>query len=262
MLSCFSRVWLLVTLGTIACQAPLSMGVSRQEHWSGLPCPPPGHFPNPGIEPGSLMSPALAGGFFTTSATWKATYIYYTYIMHITICVRRIYIYTFFLEYSLPFWFITRYSSLSITVSCCFCSVTESCPNPCDPPGCSAPGFPGLHCLPEFAQTHVHELVVLFNQIILCHPFSFCPQSFPASGSFLRSQLFTSDGQNIGASASVLSMNIQHWFPLGWTGLISLQSKGLLRVFSNTTDQKHQFCTQLLQKAIALTIQIGSLSAK
>ena len=60
-------------------------------------------------------------------------------------------------------------------------------------------------------------------------PFSFCPQSFPASGSFMMSLLFTSSGQRIGASASVLPMNIQGWFPLGWTGVISLQSKGLSR---------------------------------
>ena len=74
-------------------------------------------------------------------------------------------------------------------------------------------------------------------------PFSSSLQSFPASGSFLRSQFFTSGGQSIAASASalVLPMNIQGWFPLGLTGLISLQSKGLLRLFSNTTVQKHQF---------------------
>ena len=71
-------------------------------------------------------------------------------------------------------------------------------------------------------------------------PFSSCLQSFPGSGSFPVSQFFTSCGQTIGASASasVLPMNIQDWFPLGWTGLISLQSKGLSRVFSNTTVQK------------------------
>ena len=84
-----------------------------------------------------------------------------------------------------------------------------------------------------------------------CHPtisssiviFSSCPQSFPESGPFPTSQLFTSGGPSIGASASasVLPMNIQGWFPLGLTGLISLQSKGLSRVFSNTTVQKHQF---------------------
>ena len=74
-------------------------------------------------------------------------------------------------------------------------------------------------------------------------PFSSCPKSFPASGSFPMSQLFASGGQSIGVltSASVLPINIQDWFPLGLTGLISLQSKGLSRVFSNTTVQKHQF---------------------
>ena len=84
-----------------------------------------------------------------------------------------------------------------------------------------------------------------------CHPtisssvvlFSSCPQSFPESGSFQMSQLFTSGGQSIGlsASTSVLPINTQDWSPLGWTGWISLQSKGLSRVFSNTTVQKHQF---------------------
>ena len=72
-------------------------------------------------------------------------------------------------------------------------------------------------------------------------PFSSCPQSFPASGSFPVSRLFTSGGHTIGDSASVLPMNIQGWFPLGLTGFISLQSKGLSRIFSNTTVQKHQF---------------------
>ena len=74
-------------------------------------------------------------------------------------------------------------------------------------------------------------------------PFSFCLQLFPASGSFPMSQFFSSGGQNIGVSAStsVLPMNIQNWFPLGLTGWISLQSKGLSRIFSNTIVQKHQF---------------------
>ena len=74
-------------------------------------------------------------------------------------------------------------------------------------------------------------------------PFSSCLQSFPASGSFPMSQFFPTGGQSIGisASASVLPMNIQDWFPLGWTGWISFKSKGLSRVFSNTTVQKHQF---------------------
>ena len=72
-------------------------------------------------------------------------------------------------------------------------------------------------------------------------PFSSCLQSFPALGSFQMSQFFASYGQSIGVSASVLPMNTQDWSPLGWTGWISLQSKGLSRVFSNTTVQKHQF---------------------
>ena len=96
-------------------------------------------------------------------------------------------------------------------------------------------------------------------------PFSSCPQSFPASGSFQMSQLFTSGGQSIGVSAStsVLPMNSQDWSPLGWINWISLQSKGLSRVFSNTTVQKHQhsafFIVQLSHpymttgKTIALT---------
>ena len=71
MLSCFSCVQVCATVRTAAHQAPLSMGFSRQENWSGLLCPPPESLPNPRIQPASLMSPALAGGFFTTSATWE-----------------------------------------------------------------------------------------------------------------------------------------------------------------------------------------------
>ena len=77
-------------------------------------------------------------------------------------------------------------------------------------------------------------------------PFSSCLQSFSASGSFQMSQFFTAGSQSIGVSASVLPMNIQDWFPLRWTGWISLQSKGLSRVFSNTTVQKHQFLSAQL----------------
>ena len=75
------------------------------------------------------------------------------------------------------------------------------------------------------------------------------PQSFPASRSFLMSWLFTSGGQSTGASASVLPMSIQGWFPLGLTGLISLQSKGLSRVFSSTTDQRHQYYSAIKKNA-------------
>ena len=92
------------------------------------------------------------------------------------------------------------------------------------------------------------ESVMPLNHLILCHPLSSCLQSFPASGSFTTSQFFTSGGQSVGVSAlaSVLPKNTQDWNPLGWTGWISLQSKGLSRVFSNTTVQKHQFFSALL----------------
>ena len=100
------------------------------------------------------------------------------------------------------------------------------------------PGFPVLHYLLGFAQTHVHWVG---DAIQRSHPLSSCPQSFPALGSFPMSLLITSGGQSTGASASalILPMNIQDWFPLGLIGLISLQSKGLSRIFSNTTVQKH-----------------------
>ena len=108
----------------------------------------------------------------------------------------------------------------------------------------SMPGFPILHHSPIICPSSCP-----LNQ--WCHPttsssvafFSFCLQSFPASGSFPMRQLFASGSQNIrtSASASVLLMNTQDWSPLGWTGWISLQFKGLSRVFSNTTVQKHQF---------------------
>ena len=87
------------------------------------------------------------------------------------------------------------------------------------------------------------ESVMLSNHLFLCHPFSSCPQSFPASGSFPLSQFFASSDQSIRASASatVLTINIQAWFPLGFTGLISMQSKGLSKVFYGTTIWKYQF---------------------
>ena len=103
-------------------------------------------------------------------------------------------------------------------------------------PPCPSP-TPGVHPNSRPLSRWCHPTIS--SSVI---PFS-CPQSFPASGSFQMSQLFTSGGQSIGISAStlVLPMNTQDWSPLGWTGWISLQSKGLSWVFSNTTIQKHQF---------------------
>ena len=128
-----------------------------------------------------------------------------------------------------------------------FISVPQSCPTLCNIMDCSTPGLPVNHQVLEFTQTRVHWVSEAISNSVV--PFSPCLQSFPASGSFPMSQFFTSGGQSIGvsASASVLPMNIQDWFPLGWTGWISLQSKGLSGVFSNTTVQKHQFFgTQIL----------------
>ena len=106
------------------------------------------------------------------------------------------------------------------------------------PRNCSTPGFPVLCYLQEFSQTHAHWFSDAIQPTIssCVVSFSSCPQSFPASGSFLMSRLFASWSFTL-----VLPMNIQGWFPLGLTGLISLKSKGLLRVFSRKTVRKHQF---------------------
>ena len=120
-----------------------------------------------------------------------------------------------------------------------FNSVVQSFLTLCNPMDCSMPGLPVYHQFPEFTQTHVH---CVGDAIQPSH--SLLSPSLPAFNlSQQMSQFFTSSNQNIGVSAStsVLPMNIQDWFPLGWTGWISLQSKGLSRVFSNTTVQKHQF---------------------
>ena len=121
------------------------------------------------------------------------------------------------------------------------CSVVSDSLQPHEPqhirPPCPSPTprvYPNSCPLSQWCYPTISSSVI---------PFFSCPQSFPASWSFPMSQFFTSCGQSIGvsASASVLPMNIQDWFPLGWTGWISLQSTGLSRVFSNTTVQKHQF---------------------
>ena len=124
----------------------------------------------------------------------------------------------------------------------CCCSVSKSCLILCNPMNCSIPGFPGLHYLPEFAQTHVHWVsdAIQPSQSSVTS-FSFCPQSFLASESFPMSKLLTSGGQSIGASASVLPMNIQCLFPLELINLISFLCKGLSRVFSSITVRRHQF---------------------
>ena len=120
--------------------------------------------------------------------------------------------------------------------------VAQSCPTLCNPMDCSMPGFPFLHHVTMSNSCTLNQWChpTISSSII---PFSSCLQSLPASGPFLVSWLFSWGGQSIeaSASASVLPMNIHDWSPLGLTGLISLQSKGVSRVFYNTTAQKHRF---------------------
>ena len=124
-----------------------------------------------------------------------------------------------------------------------FSSVIQLCQTLCNPMNRSTPGLPVYHQLPEPTQTHVHWVRCHLTISSSVFSFSSGPQSFPVSGSFAMNRFFISGGQRTGvsASASVLPVNIQDGFPLGWTGLISLQSKGLSRVFSNTRVQKNQF---------------------
>ena len=140
--------------------------------------------------------------------------------------------------------------------SCC-CWVAQLCLTLCSPRDYSTSGFSFLHYLLEFAQTHVHWVgdAIQPSQSSVT-PFTSCPQSFPASRSLPVSQLFISGHQSIEASssASVLPTNIQGWFPLGSTGLISLLSKGLSRVFFSTTIWKHQFFSAKSSLCPTLTI--------
>ena len=122
-------------------------------------------------------------------------------------------------------------------------SVAQSCPTLCNPMHWNTPGLLSITNSQSLLNLMSIESVMPANHLILCHPILLPPSIFPTSGSFPVSQLFAAGGQSMGvsASASVLPMHVQDWFPLGWTGWISLQSRGLPRVFSNTTVQKHQF---------------------
>ena len=127
----------------------------------------------------------------------------------------------------------------------CCCLVFKSCLILCDPMDCSMPGFPVLHCLSEFTQTQVHwvgEAIQPSHPLSSPSPPALNPSQHQGLFKWV-SQLFSWDGQSIGVSAStsVFPMNTRDWPSLGWTGWICLQSKGISRVFSNTTVQKHQF---------------------
>ena len=146
-----------------------------------------------------------------------------------------------FLFYSFKFinnWYIS---------CCCCCSVTQSCLTLCDPMDWNMTAFLPFTISQSFLRIMSTESVMPSNHLILCCPLLLLPSIFPVSQAFSMSHFFTSGDQSIGASASasLLPVNIQDWFPLGWTGWTSLPFKGLSRVFSNTTVQKHQFWTVL-----------------
>ena len=150
-----------------------------------------------------FLSPVLAGRFFTTNATLKPIYM-----------------------------FSSAQFSYSVMSNALWPHGLQHGKLPCPSP---TPGVYSDSCpLSQWCHPIISSSVISFSSHL---------QSFPTSASFPMSRLFISGGQNIGVSASawVLLINIQDWFPLGWTGWISLQSKGLSRVFSNTTVQKHQF---------------------
>ena len=137
-----------------------------------------------------------------------------------------------------------------------FSSVAQSCPTLCNPVNCSTPGLPVHHQLAEFTQTHAHRVgdaIQPSHRLVV--PFSSCPQSLPASGSFPISQLFAWGGQIISVSASALvpPMNTQDWSPLGWTGWISLQSRGTLK----SLLQHHSSKASIFQCSAFFTVQLS-----
>ena len=159
----------------------------------------PGDLPDPRVK---SASPALTGRFFTTEPPGK-----------------------------LPWWF------CCCCCCCCYCSVTKLCPTLCDPVVCSTPGFLVLHSLPEFAQIHVHYVCDAIQPFHLLSPRSPPALNLSHMGAFFQwVGSFTLGGWSVGASASasILPVNIQDWFLFKLTGLISLWSKGLSWVFSNT----------------------------
>ena len=137
---------------------------------------------------------------------------------------------------------------LSLSTYVQFSSVSQSCLSLCSPMGCSMPGLPVHHQLLEFTQTHVPWVGDAIqqddaNHLVFCHPLLLLPSIFPSIRVFSSESALHIRWPSIGVSVSisVLPMNTQDRSPLGWTGWISLQSKGLSRVFSNITVQKHQF---------------------
>ena len=136
-----------------------------------------------------------------------------------------------------------RRKTVTGEIKSCYCSVAKLCMTLCDPINCSMLDFSVLHYLLEFAQIHIHWVGDVIEPSHPLSPLLLLPSTFPSIRVFSSGRFFTSGGQSIGpsASASVLPMNIQGWFPLGLTSYISLLSKGLSREFFSTTVQKYQF---------------------
>ena len=136
-----------------------------------------------------------------------------------------------------------------------FSSVTPSCPPLCDPKDSSTPGFPVHHQLLEPTQTQSIESVMPSNHLILCCPLLFQPSIFSSTRVFSNESVLRISWPNYWSFSFNISpsKNIQDWFPLGWTGWISLQSKRLSRVFSNATVQKHQFFSAQLFFVVQLS---------
>ena len=202
MLSPFSYVWVLVTLQTILSGSSVH-GILQARILEWVAMPSSGTCPAQGSNSSLFMSPALAGRLFTTSITGKPNKQYQFSSVQSLSRVRL---------FATP-WIAARQASLSITNS-----------------------------RSSLRLTTMESVMPSRHLILCCTPFS-CPQSLAASESFPMSQLFTSGGQSTGVSAlaSFLPKKSQGRSPSEWTGWISLQSKGLSRVFSNTTVQKHQF---------------------
>ena len=145
-----------------------------------------------------------------------------------------------------------RHDFTSLTSLISYFTTGEENGNPlqysCNPTDCSTLPFPVLHYLLELTQTHVHWVSDTSNHLTLCRPLLLLPSIFPSIRVFRKSQLFTSGGQSIGVSASVLPKNIQDWFPLGLTGWISWQPKGLSMCLIQCDplgpDMRHFWCAQ------------------
>ena len=140
-------------------QAPLSMGFSRQEYWSGLPSPSPRDLVNTGWNLRLLSLLHWPAGYLPLTPPGKPSH---------SLCRLK-------LKYS---W--DMYVGMVCSLWCCYYSITKSCPTLCDPINCSTSGFPILHCLPEFAQTHVHWVSDDIQSSILCYPLLLLPSVFPS----------------------------------------------------------------------------------